>query len=403
MASCMNCIRLTGAVCRNFMVSDAAASFYQLRNLSLTLPCNRTRGPIKLRSAASNLQSRKHVKYSDDFVRKEISRYNLSTRRLANMMGEDPSTFGEDDVKRAIRYLFPSDLDEDSLPSMDYPAKVYTSRLRVHWDENKRPFHYLYYTKRPSAYQLMHETYQYVLDARKRHGTHIHEKKQLDLDGTRWMTMDELSAEILDSEQMNDIVYNQIIAQFERLVEEEHSYIAEEFIMKHRKVVPKITMTDNILETTEMEDGRRYVTETGQKKSAIAQVKLIHPGTGKVTVNGKDFHKHFPFVEDRRTVLSPFTLLHKLASYDIEASVEGGVTRPASTGCAVISDDYDVPSSAQAMAIRYAIARGLRSFIMAEEVEMMRRAGLLTFDKRWRERKVFGQHRARKKYTWKRR
>ena len=31
--------------------------------------------------------------------RKEVDRFNLSKRRLANMMGEDPNTFGEDDVK----------------------------------------------------------------------------------------------------------------------------------------------------------------------------------------------------------------------------------------------------------------------------------------------------------------
>ena len=48
-----------------------------------------------------------------------------------------------------------------------------------------------------------------------------------------------------------------------------------------------------------MEDGRKCVTCDAQKKSAIASVKLINPGTGKVTVNNKDFHKHFPFIEDR--------------------------------------------------------------------------------------------------------
>ena len=82
--------------------------------------------------------------------------------------------------------------------------------------------------------------------------------------------MEEISSEILDGEVINAALvsfvcygfinriiifkwfilsqYNQIIAQLERLVEERNSYIAEEFVMKHRKVIPKITMMDNVVE-----------------------------------------------------------------------------------------------------------------------------------------------------------
>lgn len=374
----------------------------QIRQLSLTTHNTNTRGHIKLRTADSNLQKLKHIKYSDEFIQKEVTRHKLNTRRLANMMGEDPAAFGSNDIKRSIRYLFPSDLDEDSLPTMDDPTKVYTSRLRIHWDEANRPLHYLYYTKRPYAFELLHDTFQYVLDARKQVPMEDNHKS-INVEGTRWMTMSELSSEVLHGEVLNDAVYNQIISQFEKLLEEDCSFIAEEFVMKHRKAIPQITMLDNILEATNMDDGRKYVVEQGQKKSAMAKVKLIYPGTGKIVVNELELHKYFRFIDDRRTVLSPFSFLRQLGVYDVEAAVEGGVTGPASIGRKYSTDDPGIPSSSQAVAIRLAIARGLRTFINAKEIEMMRRAGLLTLDRRWRERKVYGQHRARKKHTWKRR
>lgn len=54
-----------------------------------------------------------------------------------------------------------------------------------------------------------------------------------------------------------------------------------------------------ILQATDMKDGRKCVVEEGQKKSAIAKVKVIYPGTGKITINGQEFHKYFRFIEDR--------------------------------------------------------------------------------------------------------
>lgn len=57
-------------------------------------------------------------------------------------------------------------------------------------------------------------------------------------------------------------------------------------------------------------------------------------------------------------------------------------------------------TAAQAGAIRHALSLALRSFVDAETVEEMRLAGLLTRDKRQKERKKPGQTGARKKWTW---
>jgi small subunit ribosomal protein S9 len=64
---------------------------------------------------------------------------------------------------------------------------------------------------------------------------------------------------------------------------------------------------------------------------------------------------------------------------------------------------FDHSVSAEAGAIRHGLSLALRSFVDSEMVEEMRLAGLLTKDRRIRERKKYGQWKARKKFTWKKR
>lgn len=72
-------------------------------------------------------------------------------------------------------------------------------------------------------------------------------------------------------------------------------------------------------------------------------------------------------------MLSTFTFLNQLEVYDIEAAVEGGVRVTSSMAHKYNTDDPSVPRASQAIAIRLATARGLRTFITAKEIEMMRR------------------------------
>ncbi|KAK0089633.1 hypothetical protein PV325_006343 [Microctonus aethiopoides] len=57
----------------------------------------------------------------------------------------------------------------------------------------------------------------------------------------------------------------------------------------------------------------------------------------------------------------------------------------------------------QAGVIRWGISWALRSFLDSESIEKMRLAGLLSRDRRSRERKKPGQEGARRKFTWKKR
>lgn len=63
----------------------------------------------------------------------------------------------------------------------------------------------------------------------------------------------------------------------------------------------------------------------------------------------------------------------------------------------------ELGTSAQSGAIRYGLSVALRSFLDLDTVEKMRSVGLLTPDKRIKERKKWGQEGARRKYTWRKR
>lgn len=67
----------------------------------------------------------------------------------------------------------------------------------------------------------------------------------------------------------------------------------------------------------------------------------------------------------------------------------------------IVATVVGVGVSAQAGAIRHGISLALKSFVDTNKLEDMRLAGLLTKDRRTKERKKYGQEGARRKYTWK--
>lgn len=57
----------------------------------------------------------------------------------------------------AIEYLFPSGLfEKKARPFMRPPEEVFPERKAAEFDESGRPHHFLFYTSKPSFYQLLH-------------------------------------------------------------------------------------------------------------------------------------------------------------------------------------------------------------------------------------------------------
>ncbi len=123
--------------------------------------------------------------------------------------------------------------------------------------------------------------------------------------------------------------------------------------------------------------GTKPLTQTtGRRKEAVARARL-RPGTGKVTVNGREFDNYFPNALQRAEATEALRVVEAETVYDIDADIKGG-------GIA-----------GQAGALRMAIARSILE-LDPEKRSVLRKAGLLTRDSRKKESKKYGLKKARK-------
>ncbi|MEY4109940.1 MAG: ribosomal protein [Bacteroidota bacterium] len=122
---------------------------------------------------------------------------------------------------------------------------------------------------------------------------------------------------------------------------------------------------------------------TGRRKTAIARVYLT-PGSGAITVNGKDYKSYFSTTMLQYKVVQPFTVSNTLGNYDVKANIDGGGI----TG--------------QAEALRLGIAKALVE-VNPENRPLLKPHGLLTRDPRMVERKKPGQKKARKRFQFSKR
>lgn len=119
---------------------------------------------------------------------------------------------------------------------------------------------------------------------------------------------------------------------------------------------------------------------TGRRKTASARVWLM-PGSGKVTINGREAAEYLRRLALERLVQQPLRLLGVEGQYDVMATVRGGGI------------------SGQAGAIRHGIARALLQ-VNPEYRVVLKQAGLLTRDAREKERKKYGRHGARRGFQY---
>ena len=125
------------------------------------------------------------------------------------------------------------------------------------------------------------------------------------------------------------------------------------------------------------------VHKIGRRKTSVARV-YVKPGTGNITVNGKDAKEYFSTDVMVYKLNQPFILSETVGQYDVTVNVFGG----GNTG--------------QAEAIRLGISRALCE-INAEFRLALKPAGLLTRDARMVERKKPGQKKARKIFQFSKR
>jgi small subunit ribosomal protein S9 len=122
---------------------------------------------------------------------------------------------------------------------------------------------------------------------------------------------------------------------------------------------------------------------TGRRKTAVARVYL-RPGSGKITVNRRDFETYFPNKVLKMIIRQPLLITETAEKFDIVVNVAGG------------------GQSGQAGAIRHGLSRALLVF-SPELRQRLKPAGFLTRDAREVERKKYGQPKARRRFQFSKR
>jgi small subunit ribosomal protein S9 len=122
---------------------------------------------------------------------------------------------------------------------------------------------------------------------------------------------------------------------------------------------------------------------TGKRKTAIARVWL-QPGEGRVSVNERSLDEYFARESSKMIIRQPFDVTDASGRFDVSVNVHGGGL------------------SSQAGAIKHGISKALLE-ANPDSREALKKAGFLTRDSRIKERKKYGQRKARKRFQYSKR
>ena len=128
----------------------------------------------------------------------------------------------------------------------------------------------------------------------------------------------------------------------------------------------------------------KAVNALGRRKSAVARVYVV-PGSGNITINGRDLNDYFTLDSLRYIVNQPFEVTGTIAQFDIKANLDGGGVK------------------GQAEALRLGISRALCEVDKEAYRPALKAAGFLTRDAREVERKKPGQPGARRRFQFSKR
>jgi len=122
---------------------------------------------------------------------------------------------------------------------------------------------------------------------------------------------------------------------------------------------------------------------TGRRKTAVARV-FLRPGKGEMIINQKPVDEYVDSGILKMIIRQPLQLTETVDKFDLYVTVKGGGI------------------SGQAGAIRHGIARALLEY-NPELRKRLKTAGFLTRDPRMKERKKYGQPKARKRFQFSKR
>ncbi len=122
----------------------------------------------------------------------------------------------------------------------------------------------------------------------------------------------------------------------------------------------------------------------GRRKTSVARVRIVVPGSGEIVINRKALEEYFPRDTWRNEVKFPLRITDNIERVNVYANVGGGGL------------------SGQAGAIRHGIARALVEANPSWR-KVLKKEGVLTRDQRMKERKKYGQRGARARFQYSKR
>ena len=122
---------------------------------------------------------------------------------------------------------------------------------------------------------------------------------------------------------------------------------------------------------------------TGRRKTSIAKVWL-KKGSGKISVNGKDYVQYFKRANHQMKLLRPLEIIDQSTNYDVKCNVKGGGL----TG--------------QVGAMVHGISKALILFDSGFK-SILKKEKLNTRDSRAVERKKYGRRKARRSFQFSKR
>ncbi len=171
--------------------------------------------------------------------------------------------------------------------------------------------------------------------------------------------------------------------------EEKNVAEAPKAVTKKKTVAPKKKVaTKKEVKTEEpveieMKKGS-FIATVGRRKSAIARVRMVKNGSGKIVINGRPMESYFTTFETRKRVHEPLVTAGQLEAVDVSVKVVGGGIH------------------GQSEAVRHGIARALIELNPTFR-KSLKKLGFLSRDPREKERKKFGLKKARRAPQWSKR
>ena len=153
--------------------------------------------------------------------------------------------------------------------------------------------------------------------------------------------------------------------------------------LKSTLIKAKSNLPEDAAKTDNKRDSKGRAYATGRRKESVARV-WIKPGSGKITVNGRDETVYFARPVLRMILRQPLIAAGRDGQFDVVVTVNGGGL------------------SGQAGAVKHGISQALTRYepVLRAPVKA---AGFLTRDPRAVERKKYGKAKARRSFQFSKR